>query len=115
MNEALRAAVTERLVVHGWTAVRPVALARKSYETAVGEKEALVYLADYGPECDCVLISGDYQSEGRNALESHSVLLPRNADATQVQQLVAKFTQNADAVIAETYAARLFLKFGHVA
>jgi hypothetical protein len=114
LNEALRAAVTERLVVHGWTAVSPVALAIKSYETAVGQKDAHVYLADYGSECECVAISGDYQSEGRNALESHSVLLPRNADANQVQQLVAKFTQNADAVIAQTYAARLF-HLGHVA
>jgi hypothetical protein len=115
MNEALRTSVTAGLVEHGWTAVSPVALAIKSYQTAVGPKEAHTYLADYGPACECVLISGDYQSEGRNALESHSVMLPRNADANQVKQLVAKFCQQAEAVIAETYAARLFHKFGHVA
>lgn len=90
----------------GWSASKGWAIATKPVKTAVGEKDAAAYLADYGPQ-EPLALSGDYYSEGRNALGSAMVLLPRDANREQLEALVKKFAESADSLIDNTYAVRL--------
>lgn len=97
---------------HGWTLLPEphAAIAEKSIQTAAGERSALAYLTPFDSEfCNCTL-KGEYWSEGRNALEPHSVLIPRDCPAEEVLRRAAHFVTNAEQVIAETYAVRLFLR-----
>ena len=59
---------------HGWSNAGGVALASKPFKTVVGGKSALAYLeiGSYN-----YVLKGDYQSEGRNQLEPHGVLIPK--------------------------------------
>lgn len=97
--------INQVLVESGWIPFGGAAIALKSFETAVGFKEAHAYLSK-GDEFNRTL-SGDYQSEGRNALESSCVLIPVGADAGTVRRLTEQFAKQADARVAQTYAARL--------
>lgn len=113
MIDALKAAIRDRLVARGWSPEAYTAVARKSYDTAVGEKDAHAYVADFGPENDGVLLQGDYQSEGSNVLGSCSTCIPRNADMVTLNRLVDHFASQVDKAVSESYAAKLWLKFGH--
>lgn len=107
MSENLRNGLRQRLVELGWTGEAYTAIARKEYETAVGLKTALVYLADFGPSEETLMLTGDYQSEGRNALSTTMVSVPRLADESSLRLLAEKFAIAADAAVADTYAAKL--------
>lgn len=96
----LRATVGTLLSVHGWASTSGTAVATKSYETAVGVKQALAYLCGN-------MLQGDYQSEGRNALEPHFVPVDNDLSDDELAERVAFFALQADAVVADTYAARL--------
>lgn len=107
MTTNLRDSVSLRLQSHGWTSNGWTAVGSKSYDTAVGPKQAHAYLADYGPESNSILLNGDYQSEGRNQLDSTTVLIPRDADEATVNRMVEQFAKRVDAAVGQTYAARL--------
>lgn len=108
MTEALKVAVCETLQRMGWTLASDTAIARKQFQTAVGPKEAVVYLDDYGPHCDNLVLGGSYHSEGRNCLESGVVLIPKKTVGAQVSHLVAKYVKGAEDAILNSYAARLY-------
>lgn len=91
----------------GWTAAKGAALATKTYETAVGPKVALAYLADFRADDPNTTLSGEYQSEGRNILEAHGVLIPKTADAAERRKLFERFARGADLQVGQSYAARL--------
>lgn len=105
--EKMKAILANQLETLGWTKTDSVAIASREYPTAVGYKQALIYVADYGPDNDSVLLQGDYQSEGRNALEPHCMMVLRTADEEQLRQKAVEFSKNVDKVIMTTYAARL--------
>lgn len=108
--DGLREAFKARLVEHGWRALdheKHSAIACKLFDTAVGEKEAFVYVQDFGNSTESVRLAGCYYSEGRDILEPHGRLVPRGADAQTVAQLVAEFAAGVDDVVAKSYAARL--------
>lgn len=110
LKETMVRVVTDCLIQHGWTEWKSLgesAIATKQFQTAVGMKEAVAHLSMWNDESDSYTLSGDYQSEGRNVLESHSVLIPKTADAAEVRQWAVKFALEADATVADTYAARL--------
>ena len=107
MRTSFSLLVTHALTRLGWTARNGTALASKTFDTAVGQKEAHAYLADYGPSTENYLLQGDYQSEGRNVLESHGVLLSKNASDHVLAQVVMQFAKNCDSAVAQSYAARL--------
>lgn len=109
MNNKARTqeAVLQGLRAFGWSASNGAAVATKSYPTIVGPKEAQVYLQDFGPNSKDYHLAGMYWSEGRNCLEPHPVAIPKTALQTDVVRLVAQFAQEADAVVLQTYAARL--------
>lgn len=95
----------------GWKNEDGTALARKSYQTAVGHKDALVYLADY-KDSDSFILTGEYWSEGRNCLSAESVAIPKAASPDVIEQGVMQFVLKADAAIDRTYARGLYLRRG---
>jgi len=107
MSSSLNESIASYLLQRGWTAFGGTAIAIKGYPTAVGEKEAAAYVVDYGRNCDGVLLTGTYWSEGRNVLEPHAVLIPKTVDEASLREYVKRFVAQCDAVIADTYAARL--------
>lgn len=110
MSEQMKIAVTAHLVGQGWTREEGTALASKNYRTAVGVKQAHVYLADYGPNSTSFLLTGDYQSEGRNQLEPHAVMIRKQAGAAEIAHNVEIFARQADVVVSQSFAARLLAK-----
>ena len=102
----LKAEVVAELVALGWTASGYTAIASKTYRTAVGPKEAHVYLAGENTDWDNCWLAGDYQSEGRNIL-SRGLLIPKNADTATVRDLIRRFAADADLLVSQSYAARL--------
>jgi hypothetical protein len=105
--ESLKSAIRNRLVELGWTGEEYTAIASKEYETAVGLKTAHVYVQDFGKDEDTVLLTGDYQSEGRNCLSTTMVSIPKTAVGAEVHAFAEKFAVQADAAVAQSYAARL--------
>ena len=103
----ISALIVQRLCRHGWRPANGAALAMKTFETAVGLRNAFVYLADYGADTVSYLIQGDYQSEGRNRLESCCVTLPKDASAVDIQKIATEFAVQAETAIEDTYAMRL--------
>lgn len=97
--------ITQVLVECGWTAYSGPAIGVKFFVTAVGIKQAEAYLSK-GDEFNRTL-SGEYQSEGRNAMSASGVLIPVNADAGMVRRLAQQFAKQVDSAVAESYAARL--------
>lgn len=95
------------LRVHAWIDVQGSAVAQKTYQTAVGERCALAYFSDWGKDSTSFVLSGEYQSEGRNVLEAHCVLIPKDAVFAEVRRLADQFSKDVDTVVGQTYAARL--------
>ncbi|WP_298705468.1 hypothetical protein [uncultured Variovorax sp.] len=96
-----------RMAIHGWYGDRVRAdVASKDFETAAGGRTAVVYCRQSreGPHH---LLSGDYQSEGRNALSTCWGSIPADADQAAIEAAVDRFARQADSVIRETYAMRL--------
>lgn len=80
------------------------ALSFNLYDSVVGKKEAQVYFSsDQYNWC----LSGLYQSQGRNILETESVLIPKDCGARQLADLCSNFVQNVESAIANGYAVRL--------
>lgn len=105
-HELTRQAIVAGLVESGWTARNSTAIASKSFDTAVGQKEALVFLESWGDSPNFV-VGGQYYSEGRNALSSTSVFIRKDASEAEAQRLASVFAAQADAAVGETYAMRL--------
>jgi len=112
--ESMRHAVRNQLAGLGWVFNDGPALVKKSYQTAVGNREALVYLRDFGQDSDSFLLTGSYWSQGRNCLEPHPVPIPKSGRLELVRQRVTQFTSQAEAAIDESYARRLHLRWGSV-
>lgn len=107
MAEMLRDTVAKILQDYGWSREIAPAIASKEYQTIVGPNQAHAYLMETGPAGEYNVLQGNYQSEGRNILEVHSVLIPRTADIDTAIQLIRRFAVCADAAIADSYATRL--------
>jgi hypothetical protein len=68
-DQALRAAIVALLVAAGWTALeRSTAIAMKTYDTAVGPKDAHVYLADFGRARPTTCCRASITARGRTCL-----------------------------------------------
>lgn len=100
----IRQSVTDRLVALGWTRTNGTAIARKSYETAVGPKEALAYLQHW-PEA--MVLAGEYWSEGSNILSTCTARFPLAGDNASLAAQVDAFVAEADRRVRESYAVRL--------
>lgn len=112
--ESMSHAVRSQLASLGWTDNDGPALVKKVYQTAVGNREALVYLKDFGQDTDCFLLTGSYWSEGQNCLEPSPVPIPKSGSLELVRQQVIQFALQAEAAIDESYARKLHLCWGSV-
>lgn len=113
-DQTLRAAIVAQLVEAGWTAIeRSTAIAIKTYDTAVGPKDAHVYLADFGPSETNYVLQGEYYSEGSDVLSARGILVPKDADLATANTLTERFATDAEAAVLDSYAARLLHKFGY--
>lgn len=115
--DRIRDIVVAKLKSMGWanedfrtSGLHRLTVMQKTYETDVGQKVAHVYFrTDTRPDEPDTSLRGDYMSEGRNALEPHAALIPKNADDATIINLTARFAINADRVIDDSYARRLLL------
>jgi len=104
-RRVVRDAIVAQLAARGWTGLADPGIARKSYRTAAGDKMAFASLSI--PDEYHYRLSGDYQSEGANALGACGVLIPMAADGATVAAIAQRFAVEADAMVARTYAVRL--------
>jgi hypothetical protein len=102
-------AVVEKLIELGWSQCivfsRDTGAVHNTFHTAVGEKVAHAYLSN-GDGFNRTL-HGTYQSEGRNILEPHSVLIPQDTDLKTCVSLAAEFAVNVETVVSNSFAERL--------
>lgn len=102
----IRQSISQRLTCHdGWVPVRSVALAYKTFQTAVGPKEAQAYLESWGG--GRFVLTGQYWSEGSNVLATVRQSLDETMDGAQLDRLVQQFVGEVDSKVADTYAVRL--------
>ena len=106
-KELMKTELRALLSFLGWTACSPIAISSKKIETAAGGREAVIYLEDFGVECKNFILAGDYQSEGRNVLEPHGMLIPKSSNADDLKTMVGSFVLDIEKVIDSTYAVRL--------
>jgi len=96
--------ITNSLISRGWRPSVGAAIAVKTFETAVGPKDAHAYLEVGSRDGTHRALTGDYKSEGRNALEPRSVLIPKAAELAEVQSLAIQFAIEAEKVVSNTFA-----------
>lgn len=109
----IRSAVLLVLTKNGWTAYAGgPALATKSFDSAVGPKEAVAWfpLRLRSDQLD-ITLSGVYYSEGCNILSAKSALIPVGATVEQATSLANVFCEAVEAAVGDSYAVRL-LRFG---
>lgn len=107
---ATKAKITAHLAGLGWkiTEVGTIAIGTKAYNTAVGEKEAIGYLAPSGSEA--AFFQATYESEGRNVLSAMRAgwkPLTLTESNEELAALAAAFAAEVDETVAKTYAMRL--------
>lgn len=109
----LMAEVKKQLRMLGWSCYRSQgdgpAIARRTFKTATVDHECLIYFYESSIADVNHRIAGTYESEGRNILESKSVLIPRNVDIDRLESLVKKFSDDAIKAIDNSYARKLLL------
>lgn len=94
---------------HGWQLASGIAIASKSFETAVGTKEAYLYLHPHKVPPSYSL-HGDYQSEGRNVLSSSFLPVKMDASLDSLSDTVAQHIAKLEEQIQASFAARLYLQ-----
>lgn len=96
----------QALVARGWYPDRVrVDVASKDYDTAAGGRTAVVYCRQ-NSDGDHVL-TGAYESEGRNALATNWALFRPGTDAATVTDEIDRFADGVEKAIGETYAMRI--------
>ncbi len=115
--QEMKQAILRGLVHSGWMAVDEIsmnhtsAVAKKSFQTAVGERTAIAYFTD-APE-ECCKLGGEYTSEGNNVLSTtgffvwyhqhpRSEVTPEDLFAGAVE-----FSKKAEVRISDTMPMRL--------
>lgn len=106
----IKRGIADRLVSLGWEPVsefdmqHALAVATRTYKTYVGNKTAIAYLETYEND---LKVTGHYLSEGRNVLSTTSCVIPRGLILEEIKSGAERFSQQVDAVVAESYAMRL--------
>lgn len=108
---SLKDRVSEQVHSAGWQ--RPAEfdfkntalVATKTFDSAVGPKSAWLYLTPW-PEGDVVL-TGHYESEGRNIVSDVMVTLDVNVSDHDLQFGVSSLVRRVEKAINHSYAVRL--------
>ncbi|TXG96143.1 MAG: hypothetical protein E6R08_10240 [Nevskiaceae bacterium] len=106
-NDPTSQIVISALQSLGWQVSDGAAIAVKTFETAVGPKQAIAYLSPARPGAYHRSLFGDYQSEGRNILAPHGELIAIDAGPADAERIARRFAAEVDAVVADSYAVRL--------
>lgn len=101
------ALVQERLALKGWSSHDSAAVASKVFTTMVGPKVAFVYMYEGASSDPNMTVVGDYQSEGRNILETCGKLIPKVCSQEQAIELIESFARDVEQAISASYAVRL--------
>lgn len=106
MHDALPRAILIRLQEFGWMAEPGPAFASRRFagDDLTPDSVALAFLVDPGPDINYLILGGDYQGGGRNLLETHAVMIPKEADGAVVYQQTKRFSVKAESVAATRYA-----------
>jgi hypothetical protein len=107
MSVNIKEVAMQRLVSHhGWEEISVLdgPVVRKEFPTAVGLKEAVARITEGNAQH---WLSGEYQSEGRNALSTCLVCIRTSASVTDVEAALDAFAHDVNKTVAQTYAARL--------
>lgn len=99
--------IADLLTQRGWTVLPGPALASKTFATAVGPKDAILWLSRRVDQVGNRSLSGEYQSEGRNILGGCVQIVHEAADDAAVKGTTARFVDSVEAQIADSYAVRL--------
>lgn len=98
--------IIECLAARGWIADRIVSAATKDFMTAVGPKQATVWVA-YSRSSACHVLTGQYQSQGNNALSACWSWIPATACESEIANAVDEHLAKVEHAIGETFAVRL--------
>lgn len=99
------------LVARGWTADRIVRNAvTKMFMTVVAPKQASIWVAR-SRESDRYVLTGQYESEGNNALSTCWAWIPDTAGEGKIVEAVDDYLARVDHAIDQTYAVRLLKHF----
>jgi hypothetical protein len=105
--------VSQALKDQGWEVVDSLsfngtsAVATKEFETAVGKKEAVAYLESWKDGFDMLTV--DYQSEGRNIVQSQSFSIRPGFTEPQIQSGTTRFCNKVEAGIDKSFARKIHL------
>lgn len=99
--------IAEVLTQRGWTMLPGPALASKTFATAVGPKDAILWLSRCGDSVGNRTLYGEYQSEGSNILGWCGQIVHESADARAVTAIATRFVDAAEKQIGDSYAVRL--------
>lgn len=92
---------------HGWTRDRIVPVVSKDFPTAVGPKRAFVRVVVPDNGLGQIWLTGEYTSEGNNALVGCTAYLSQDSFLEELDAGVDAFAQRVTKTISETYAGRL--------
>lgn len=92
-----RAAVTAAFISLGWKPSDGTAVATKTYQTAVGIREAAIYLSS-GDEYH-QSIQPVYYSEGRNIAANLGELVPRGASPIDIERIARATALSIDKAV----------------
>lgn len=112
LTDEQRAAMVAELTAQGWVSNAGAAIAQQTYKTACADKVAFLYFSNGDAESHFVILSGTYESEGRNVLSGDAGWIRIDGDAASVRAQVESFCQKVQKTIDESYARRLFLARG---
>lgn len=113
----LKQSIADQFIVAGWSTVDDTgmnctaAVATRLVDTAVGKKEIRAYLITANPQPGGVtaVLTGEYESEGRNALSTTWFNLVDKMNKKEIESGVDAFCKEVNAVVDKTYARRLLL------
>lgn len=102
----IQAQFVSAMLARGWYPDRVrIDVASKDFDTAAGGRTAVVYCRQNGSG-DHVL-TGEYWSEGRNALATCWALFRPHTDEAAMSAAIDRFAAEVEQAIARTYAKRI--------
>lgn len=106
----MESAVAPTLERLGWTVEeRSSAIASKQFQSIATTKVAHIYVADFGPREDSLVLTGTFFCGPlSNWLEPCMTSIPRTASMEEVSRLTEKFVLAAEKRISEEWGVRLF-------
>lgn len=82
-------------------------IAARDYDTAAGERSALIYCRPSSDNPGDHFLTASYMSEGYNALSTTFRTIPEGLSEPSIRRLVDDYAKAVDARVRQTYAMRI--------